>query len=105
MQAKRPALLLCLALTGMISLTLTGCSNVCAQQLHPASFSPDSGPINVHQMAGDIDVKDAPNGADLATMGGNITVGSVSSFAKLSTMGGNIAVEHANGSVHAHTMG
>jgi DUF4097 and DUF4098 domain-containing protein YvlB len=105
MPARFPALLLCLSLTSVLATSLAGCSNRCAPQFRLASFSPDSGAVNVHKMAGDIDVKDAPNGADLATMGGNITVGSVSSFAKLSTMGGNIAVEHANGSVYAHTMG
>jgi DUF4097 and DUF4098 domain-containing protein YvlB len=56
-------------------------------------------------MAGDIEVKDAPNGADVSTMGGNITVGSVSSYAKVKTMGGNIVVEHASGPVQATTMG
>ncbi len=105
MAARLPALLVCLLVMGGISLPLTGCSDVCAQQLRPVAYAPDSGAVNVHKMAGDIDVKDAPNGADLATMGVNITVGNVSSYAKLSTMGGNIVVEHANGSVHAHTMG
>jgi DUF4097 and DUF4098 domain-containing protein YvlB len=105
MQFRLSGLLVCFLATGAISVTLAGYSGVRAQKLHLAAYSPESGPVNVHQMAGDIDVKDAPDGADLATMGGNITVGSVASFAKLSTMGGNIVIEHANGSVHAHTMG
>ena len=105
MNARLSVLFLSLAATGVISTTLSGCSSVCAQRLHAATYAADSGPVHIHQMAGDIDVKDAPNGADLATMGGNIMVGNVSSHAKLSTMGGNIVVEHANGYVHAHTMG
>lgn len=105
MNARLSALFLPLASTGLISIALTGCSSVRAQQLHRASYSADSGPVHVHKMAGDIDVKDAPNGADLGTMGGNITLANVSSHAKLSTMGGNIVVEHASGPVHAHTMG
>lgn len=105
MHAKLPALLMCLSVSSAVMFSLTGCSSSFAQQLHPASYSPDSGAVNVHKMAGDIEVKDAPGGADLATMGGNISVGTVAQFAKLSTMGGNISVEHAKGSVHAHTMG
>jgi len=106
MQTRLPALLLCLSVTGVISVSLTGCTGVCAQQrLHRAAYTTDSGPVHIHHMGGDIDVKDAPNGADLGTMGGNITVGTVSSYAKLSTMGGNIVVDRASGSVNASTMG
>jgi DUF4097 and DUF4098 domain-containing protein YvlB len=65
----------------------------------------DSGPVSVHRMGGDIDVADAPNGADLHTMGGNIHVGKVGSFAKVKTMGGNIDIDHADASVNASTMG
>jgi DUF4097 and DUF4098 domain-containing protein YvlB len=56
-------------------------------------------------MGGDIDVKEAPQGADLQTMGGNIHLGRAGSSAKLQTMGGNITVEQAGGSVDAQTMG
>jgi DUF4097 and DUF4098 domain-containing protein YvlB len=63
------------------------------------------GPVSIHQMGGDIDVKEAPQGANLETMGGNIRLGQVDSAARLHTMGGNITVEHAGGSVDAQTMG
>ena len=56
-------------------------------------------------MGGDIDVKEAPQGANLETMDGNIHLGHVDSAAKLHTMGGNITVEQAGGSVEAETMG
>ena len=63
------------------------------------------GPVRIHQMGGDIDVKEAPQGANLETMGGNIRLDHVDSAAKLHTMGGNITVEQAGGSVEAETMG
>jgi len=65
----------------------------------------ESGPVHIHRMGGDIEVKDAPHGADLETMGGNIRLDHVESFAKLHSMGGNITVEQADGSVVAETMG
>ena len=64
-----------------------------------------SGPVRIHQMGGDINVTDAPNGATLATMGGNIHLGRVASFAKVNTMGGDIAIDHAEASIDAGTMG
>lgn len=65
----------------------------------------ESGPVSIHRIGGDIEVKTAPEGANLETMGGNIRVGQVSSSARLHTMGGNITVERADGSVDAATMG
>jgi len=61
--------------------------------------------VRIHRMGGDIEVKDAPQGADLETMGGNIRLGHVGPSARLHTMGGSIAVGHADGSVVAGTMG
>jgi DUF4097 and DUF4098 domain-containing protein YvlB len=65
----------------------------------------DSRAINIHQMGGGIDVKDAPHGAKLMTMGGDIHLGNVASFAKVKTMGGNVTVDEATGFVDAETMG
>jgi DUF4097 and DUF4098 domain-containing protein YvlB len=65
----------------------------------------DSGAVNISQMGGGIDVKDAPHGADLSTMGGDIHLGSVASFAKVKTMGGNVSIDQATGSIDASTMG
>src|SRR5271157_2524179 len=53
-------------------------------------------PLAIHKMGGDIDVKEAPQGAHLETMGGNIHLGSVDSAAKLHTMGGSITVDRAS---------
>ena len=65
----------------------------------------ESGAVNIQQMGGGIDVKDAPHGADLSTMGGDIHLGSVASFAKVKTMGGGISIDQATGSIDATTMG
>ena len=67
--------------------------------------APQSGRISIHKMGGDIDVPDAPDGADLATMGGNIHIGNARNSINAKTMGGNIVVEHADGSLDISTMG
>lgn len=67
--------------------------------------APDSGRISIHKMGGDIDVPDAPDGADLATMGGNIHIGRVGQSATAKSMGGEITIDHADGSVDVSTMG
>jgi len=69
------------------------------------SAGSDSGAVNISQMGGGIDVKDAPHGADLSTMGGDIHLGNVASFARVKTMGGGISIDQATGSVDATTMG
>jgi len=70
-----------------------------------AAAAPESGRVNINKMGGDIDVPDAPDGADVATMGGNIHIGNVRHSLSAKTMGGNIVVEHADGSVEVSTMG
>jgi DUF4097 and DUF4098 domain-containing protein YvlB len=100
MHRSGPLLLLCLA--GAISVGLSGCKNCRMRVVHAAS---DARPVSIHHMGGDIDVADAPNGANVATMGGNIHLGSVGLYAKAKTMGGDISIDHASGSVDASTMG
>lgn len=70
-----------------------------------AAAAPDTDRVSIHKMGGDIDVPDAPNGADLATMGGNIHVGKVGGSVSAKTMGGDIVIERAGGSVDVSTMG
>jgi DUF4097 and DUF4098 domain-containing protein YvlB len=67
--------------------------------------STETSPVRIARMGGEIDVTDAPHGADLSTMGGNIHVGDVASFVKVKTMGGGISIDHASGPVDASTMG
>jgi DUF4097 and DUF4098 domain-containing protein YvlB len=61
--------------------------------------------VHISTMGGDIDVDDAPSGADVQTMGGNIRIRSASKFVKAKTMGGTIEIGQANGSVNVTTMG
>jgi len=61
--------------------------------------------IKVSTMGGDINVSDAPDGADVHTMGGNIHIKSAGNFVKAKTMGGNIAVDSIDGGIKATTMG
>ncbi|HUY93680.1 MAG TPA: hypothetical protein VMU71_00225 [Terracidiphilus sp.] len=68
----------------------------------PAS---DRDRVSIHRMGGDIDVPNAPDGADVGTMGGNIHIGSAGGAISAKTMGGNIVVDHADGSVDVSTMG
>jgi len=105
MKINNTSLLFLLCAAGAASVALTGCKVCTAHSIQKVEAATDSGAVNIHQMGGDINVADAPNGASLHTMGGNIRVGSVASFAKLHTMGGNITVERAQGSVDASTMG
>lgn len=60
--------------------------------------------VNVDTMGGDIDVQDAPLGADVHTMGGDITIDSAREFVKAKTMGGDIRIGEVDGWVKATTM-
>lgn len=61
--------------------------------------------VKVSTMGGDINVSDAPDGAEVHTMGGNIHIKSAGNFVKAKTMGGNIAVDSIDGAIKATTMG
>jgi hypothetical protein len=70
-----------------------------------SEYKDGSGTVHISKMGGDIDVGDAPDGADLNTMGGSIRLKNTASFATLKTMGGNIDIGTAGGAVDATTMG
>jgi len=70
-----------------------------------AAAAPGGDRISINKMGGEIDVPDAPDGADVATMGGNIHIGNVGRSASAKTMGGDIVIERADGPVDASTMG
>jgi len=70
-----------------------------------AAAAPERGRVSVYKMGGDIDVPDAPDGANVATMGGNIHIGNVGDSVSAKTMGGDVVIEHADGPVDASTMG
>jgi DUF4097 and DUF4098 domain-containing protein YvlB len=56
-------------------------------------------------MGGNINVDDAPDGANVSTMGGEISVHSAKKFVKAKTMGGNIKIDEIDGNIDALTMG
>lgn len=63
------------------------------------------GPIVMSSMGGDVNVDDAPQGAELSTMGGDVHVSSARDHVKAVTMGGDIRLENVDGWVDAATMG
>ncbi|MGB0064857.1 MAG: hypothetical protein WBP85_10475 [Terracidiphilus sp.] len=101
-------LLLGVAPFAVASLLLAGCRGT-----HSGSYGFDngneykdaSGTVHISKMGGDIDVEDAPEGADLNTMGGSIHLRNVNSVAKARTMGGNVEIGTAGGPVDTTTMG
>ena len=60
--------------------------------------------VKIDTMGGDINVSDAPAGADVHTMGGDIRIDSAREFVKAKTMGGDIRIKEADGWVKATTM-
>jgi hypothetical protein len=102
-----PALLLFLAgaLTLALPVILSGCRNSGDTNFTDHSTVNDAGVVSIQKMGGDIDVNDAPHGADLSTMGGNIHLSNAGGPAKVKTMGGSITVHRASASVDASTMG
>jgi DUF4097 and DUF4098 domain-containing protein YvlB len=61
--------------------------------------------ISQTSMGGDLEVRNAPDGASLRTMGGDIRVGSAQGRVVAKTMGGNIRIRELAGSLDAGTMG
>jgi DUF4097 and DUF4098 domain-containing protein YvlB len=61
--------------------------------------------VRVTTMGGEINVDDAPHGADVSTMGGDVEVHSAAEFVKAKTMGGDIMIDQVDGWVRAETMG
>lgn len=61
--------------------------------------------VRVSTLGGDINVDDAPRGADVNTLGGNITVHSAREYVKAETLGGNITIDEIDGWVSASTLG
>ena len=85
-----------LVLATMIIATVAVPVSVLAYREHAA--------VKIMKMGGNIDVSDAPQGADLMTMGGDIKVERVNNFAKVKTMGGDIHIQQADAAVEATTM-
>ncbi len=60
--------------------------------------------IDIDTMGGDVNVSDAPMGAEVHTMGGDISIDSAREFVKAKTMGGDIRINEVDGWVKATTM-
>lgn len=61
--------------------------------------------VQISTRGGEIDVEDAPDGADLHTMGGDIHVKGAGRFVRAKTMGGDIHIDAVDGWLDAVTMG
>ena len=61
--------------------------------------------VKISTMGGEINVADAPQGADVHTMGGDIRIRSAARFVKAKTMGGDIDLPAVDGRIDATTMG
>jgi hypothetical protein len=61
--------------------------------------------VKITSMGGEINVDDAPAGADVTTMGGDIEIRSAARFVNAKTMGGDIHVGAVDGGIKATTMG
>jgi DUF4097 and DUF4098 domain-containing protein YvlB len=65
----------------------------------------DAREVKISTMGGEIEVDDAPGGADVSTMGGEIRIRSAKKYVKAKTMGGEIKIDKIDGGVKATTMG
>lgn len=61
--------------------------------------------VKITTMGGNIELADAPAGADVHTMGGNIEIEKAGKYVKAKTMGGQIKIDALDGWVKASTMG
>lgn len=105
MKTNKSGVVFLLIAAGAIALVLSGCNCSRFHGMHVVRAASDSGSVSIHKMGGDIEVAEAPHGANLVTMGGNIHLDNVESFAKARTMGGEIVIKHANASIDASSMG
>ena len=89
---------------GDVEVTSMG-GNVVLRRVTRPDGSSTGDQVKITTMGGDIDVPEAPAGADVHTMGGNISIDSARDFVKATTMGGDIRIDEADGWVNATTMG
>jgi DUF4097 and DUF4098 domain-containing protein YvlB len=61
--------------------------------------------VKIRTKGGDIDVSEAPLGANVKTNGGDISIESAAEFVIAETNGGNITVDEIDGWIEAHTNG
>jgi hypothetical protein len=90
--------------TGDVKATSQG-GNVTQKNVKRRSGEGVGGEVHIKTMGGDINVDDAPEGADVHTMGGDIHVKKAAQFARAKTMGGDINIDAIDGGAEATTMG
>ncbi len=90
--------------TGDVKGTSMG-GNVVYRNVTRRDGSATGNSVNITTMGGEIEVADAPDGAELSTMGGDVQVGRARGFVKAKTMGGSIELGAVDGWIEATTMG
>lgn len=61
--------------------------------------------VRISKAGGDVNIEQAPGGADVETGGGKIHIGSAREFVKAKTGGGNVTIDAVDGSVEVTTGG
>ena len=79
--------------------------NVTTRRVSARKGQSTSDAVQIKTMGGDINVDEAPAGANVHTMGGTIRVRSAAQHVKAVTMGGAIRIDELDGSIDATTMG
>jgi DUF4097 and DUF4098 domain-containing protein YvlB len=90
--------------SGNVKATTQG-GDITQRYVSSSAHDKPTGEVKISSMGGDINVDDAPAGADVNTMGGDVHVRSAKDYVKAKTMGGNIEIESVDGRVTATTMG
>lgn len=79
--------------------------NVTTRRVAAKKGQKTSEAVSIKTMGGDINVDEAPAGANVHTMGGKIRIKSAAQHVKAVTMGGAIEIDELDGSIEATTMG
>jgi hypothetical protein len=90
--------------SGNVKATTQG-GNVTQRYVTNGAKDKPTGEVKISSMGGEINVDEAPAGADVHTMGGDVLVKHASDHVKAKTMGGNIEIQAVDGQVSATTMG
>lgn len=90
--------------SGNVKATSQG-GNITQRYVTTGASDKPTGEVQISSMGGDINVDEAPAGADVHTMGGDVYVKKAADHVKAKTMGGNIEIETVDGRISATTMG
>lgn len=79
--------------------------NVIHRNVRKRESEPNGNTVRISSLGGDININDAPEGADVRTTGGSIRIKSAAKFVKAVTTGGDIIINAVDGYVKAVTTG